>query len=90
MVAHVKNTSDQPVYDLIVRWTVGNALRSESRSHKPLMPGEEDVQLEFMRPGDDSSLFNAVTFFRDANKVHWHAYPDGQFDELQPGEESTR
>ena len=45
MVAHVKNTSDQPVYDLMVRWTLGAAFHSESRRLKPLMPDEENIQL---------------------------------------------
>jgi hypothetical protein len=84
MVAHVKNTSDQPVYDLMVRWTLGAAFHSESRRLKPLMPDEENIQLLLMRPGEDFSLFRAVAFFRDAAGVRWRSRPDGQFDEIPP------
>jgi hypothetical protein len=90
MVAHVKNTSDQPVYDLMVRWTIRTAFQSESMRHKPLMPDEEDIQLVLIQPGEGSSLFNAVAFFRDAAAARWPSRPDGQFDEIPPGKESAQ
>jgi hypothetical protein len=89
MVAHVKNASDQPVYDLRVRWTLGTAFHSEMERLIPLMPGEQDRQILRMQPGEDPSLFNAVAFFRDAAEARWRSRTDGRFDEIPAGQESA-
>lgn len=90
MVAHVKNTSEQPVYDLVVTWTYDADSRQKSERQKPLMPDEEDIQLLLIRPGEDSSPFSAVASFRDAAGVRWQIRPDGQFDEIPPDQESAQ
>lgn len=89
MVAHVRNASDQPVYDLRVRWTLSTAFHSEMERLTPLMPGEQDRQILFMQPGEDSSSFNAVAIFRDAAEARWLSQSDGRFDEMPPGQENT-
>lgn len=82
MVAHVNNSSKQPIYDLIVTWTYGGNFREETERRKPLMPDNENIDLLLMQPGDDSALFSATAVFRDAAQLRWRSRPDGQFDEI--------
>jgi hypothetical protein len=82
MVAHVKNGGRQPVYDLAVTWTYSDDFRSKSEHLKPLMPDEEEINIELMRTSDDSALFSVTAVFRDAAGVHWLSRPNGEFTEI--------
>ncbi len=87
MVAHVENTSDQPIYRLIVRWKAGGAFHSQSEELRPLMPHKQkDLVQEIPGAKTDPSILSAVAFFRDAAGVYWKAHPDGTFDEIPEGE----
>ena len=82
MVAHIKNASRQPVYDLTDTWTYSGDFRSNSERLKPLMPDEENINIELMRPSDDLALFSVTAVFRDADRVRWLSHPGGEFDEV--------
>ena len=79
LTAHVKNTSDQPIYDLITSWHLGSAPHVRYERAKPLMPGAEDSDDEQPMPaGANPYEFGAVAFFRDAAGVTWRARPGGR------------
>jgi hypothetical protein len=83
VTAHVKNTSDQPVYSLEIRWYQhGSANYLESAAPETvLMPGRETEASHFL-PQEDANQFGATLRFLDANQVRWNRYPDGQLFEV--------
>ncbi len=85
IVAHVENTSDQPIYDLLVTWTFNTTSHGQAKRGKPLMPHEEQIALMEVPSGGDPSLLGAAASFRDAAGVRWRSRPDGQLDEIAPG-----
>lgn len=89
VVAHVMNTSQQPVYNVLISWHLGTA--PKGRCHlMPLMPGAEDKDIQPVPPDADAEKFGAVAFFRDAAGVTWRTRPDGQLDEIPAGQEPPR
>jgi hypothetical protein len=93
VIAHVRNASDQPVYDLRFSWHRGTAPYRQGEAMRPLMP-QDDGYATCSLPGDlpanSRDLFGAVAFFRDAAGIYWRARPDGQLDEISPGQEPPR
>jgi hypothetical protein len=86
VTAWVVNTSEQPVYSVIISWHIGH--RPEARRHlAPLMPGAEAKDTKSVPPGTAPAVFGAVAFFRDAAGVTWRTRPDGQLEEIPPGQE---
>ena len=78
---HVKNSSDQPVYDAEVRWHLGSPANYLASTPLPvLMPGE-DAEASRPVPQVDPGRLGATLRFRDANQVRWNRYPDGQLFE---------
>lgn len=86
VVAYVINTSEQPVYRVIISWHLGTAPKGQHR-RLPLMPGAEDKDTEPVPSGARPEMFGAVAFFRDAAGVTWRTRPDGQLDEIPAGQE---
>jgi hypothetical protein len=82
VTAHVKNTSDQPIYDLRFSWRVSNQRDRQTIRARPLMPGEEDSDIAPAVSGDPADL-SAVAIFRDRSEWWWRAWPDGRLDELE-------
>ena len=89
-VVGVKNTSQQPIYDLILTWRIGSGERNEhlGPARTVLMPDEQYPFVAGITPGlpADSyllatSLLWASVVFRDAAGVHWRLHSDGQLDE---------
>lgn len=85
---HVKNTSQQPIYDLTISWHQGTARRGEP-DHIPVLLPDKQADLARAYPGDlppsvDLSLFGAVARFRDATAVNWLLRADGHLDEDPP------
>jgi Sec-independent protein translocase protein TatA len=86
VTTYVVNTSEQPVYSVLISWRLGD--RGESQRHlMPLMPGAEAKDTRAVPPGADPAAFNAVAFFRDAAGVTWRTWLDGQLDEIPAGHE---
>jgi hypothetical protein len=83
--AHVRNTSAQPVYDLVVGWNLESVLMGGNQRMLPLMPGEEHFDAEPVPAGASPGAYDAVAFFRDASGVRWRAQPDGVYEEVRPG-----
>lgn len=86
VVAYVMNTSQQPVYNVIIGWHLGTAPKGQHH-RMPLMPGAEDKDTEPVPPGAVPEMFGAVVFFRDAAGVTWRTRPDGQLDEIPARQE---
>ena len=86
VVAHVMNASEQPVYNVTISWHLGTEPKGP-RYFPPLMPGDEDKDIQPVPPGAPPDKFGAVAFFRDAAGVTWRTRPDGQLDEIPPGQE---
>jgi len=88
VIAHIKNTSEQPVYDLTISWHKGTAPWALPDHIPVLMPDVQKDRVHTMDPdlpgNVDRSLFGAVARFRDAAGVHWLLRPDGQLDEEPP------
>jgi hypothetical protein len=91
VIAHVANSSEQPVYDVRVSWRQGDVPWSEPDRRPVLMPGSSwDCMRSLpdnLPPESDLSKFSAVVIFRDRNQVWWRTRADGKFEELKPGEE---
>jgi hypothetical protein len=82
---HVKNSSQQPIYDLTISWHRGTAPWGEPDRSPVLLPGKQEDRTraypEDLPPSVDLSLFGAVARFRDAAAVHWLLRPDGRLEE---------
>lgn len=85
VTAYVRNTSEQPVYDVLFSWHADDAPLAQNRRGKPLMPHEADFDSAPVPSGVDPEKFGATVIFRDRAKHWWRAGPDGQFDELSEG-----
>jgi hypothetical protein len=92
LVTHIKNTSQQPVYDGLLRFRNATG-QLEDSPYDPvftvLMPGEEaETGNGFTEPvpvtvfWQDNSRLQASVRFRDAAGVHWELGTDGQLDEI--------
>jgi hypothetical protein len=87
----VKNTSQQPIYDLSLFWRTGSGERDEHLGPAGLtvlMPDERNAFVAGIAPGLpadsfllDTSLLRASVVFRDAAGVRWRLRSDGQLDE---------
>jgi TolA-binding protein len=82
-VAHVRNDSDQPVYDLRISWIQDVPPKSINRG-EPLKPGDHIWDSRSMPKGELPSGFGVTVFFRDAAGVIWRAHSDGRHDEMPP------
>jgi len=85
VIAQVRNTSAQPIYDLTVGWHRGTAPWGEPDHFPVLTPGDLARRRRTL-PEDlpttvDRALYGAVARFRDAAAVHWRLRSDGQLDE---------
>src|SRR6185437_9543696 len=84
--ARVKNASEQPIYDVLIRWHRGTARWGEGNLLRPVLPGEGAAAMRELPadlpPDVDPLLFGAVAYFRDAAGHRWRANPDGRLDEL--------
>ena len=89
VTVHVRNTSQQPVFDLRFEWQSGGATLTEILRAAPLLPdpGEnQDADTATVPDGTDPKIFGAVVTFRDRAGVRWVTRPDGRFEELpSPG-----
>jgi hypothetical protein len=86
VTAHVMNTSEQPIYNVTVSWHLGTEPNGR-HPLMPVMPGKEDKDMQPVPAGAPPDKFGAVAFFRDAAGVTWRTRPDGQLDEIPPGQE---
>lgn len=80
MVAHMRNTSQQPVYEVALH---GAPEGATTRWMEPLMPGQEVSHV--IPEGTDRVTFT----FRDRADIRWEAWPNGQLHELRPPPAST-
>lgn len=90
-VVGVKNTSQQPIYDLSLSWRIGSGEQNEHPGPAGLtvlMPDEQHAFVAGITPGLpadsfllDTSLLGASVVFRDAAGVRWRLRSDGHPDE---------
>jgi flagellar biosynthesis component FlhA len=79
MVAHVRNTSGQPIYEVMLQSRADGSARMWA---EPLMPGTEVSDSYDLK---SPHLLEDITLtFRDRAHVRWEIWPDGQLEEL-PG-----
>ena len=83
--AHAKNTSEQPVYELLLSWHDDDRPATRTQRQRPLMPGGEVSNDAEIPVGSEPDKFGVVATFRDVAGVHWEARPDGTFDEIPEG-----
>jgi hypothetical protein len=88
VTVHIKNTSEQPVYDVVIGWHKGTAPWGEPDEIPGLLPDEQEDRTHTLDPGlpstVDRTLFGAALRFRDAAGAHWLLRPGGQLTEEQP------
>ena len=87
----VKNTSQQPIYDLNLLWPdeTGEWIDiGDPVSLRVLLPGKEhkwgtstEPSIPIQRLLMDPHVIRAAITFRDAARVHWRLDSDGQLDE---------
>jgi hypothetical protein len=91
VIAHVKNTSAQPIYDVEVSWSAGFKVCGTYTFDQPLLPGDEKVsnsaQDVSVPETMDPATLGADLWFRDAAGTSWRARPDGIVEEVPPGKE---
>jgi hypothetical protein len=83
LIAHVRNASDQAIYDLEYRWLIADRPHpyNTSRINHPLGPGEE-YKVEFRCPPDKGlDRFSVAVFFHDAFGIPWLRRPNGDLEE---------
>jgi hypothetical protein len=85
VTAFVKNASDQPIYNLELRWHRGSA-RCDEPDPQPLgalMPGIETNSTREYPAETDLAASGAVLAVRDAGGTTWMRRPDGGLTEQQ-------
>jgi hypothetical protein len=85
VLAYVKNTSNQPVYDAELRWHRGSEGYGEPNPEPLgiLMPRDEKGVVREFPAGTNLAASGAVLAFRDAAGVVWIRRPDGGLTEQQ-------
>jgi hypothetical protein len=85
----LRNTSAQPVYQVVIRWFQGTAPWSQNgvdhHEFRRLMPDPDGlIILERNLAPTCSNLdsYGAVAEFRDAASIRWRTTNDGRFEEL--------
>jgi len=87
ITAHIKNTSEQPVYEARFSCHDGDRPATQNQLKRPLIPGEE-VSSDAVVPAESGpDKFGVVAIFRDRAGIWWRARPDGRLEELPPGSE---
>lgn len=90
MSVTVTNTSQQPIYDLILLWPdeTGEWIDIGDSPSPVLMPGQQYEAATSVEPSVsiqnllmDPHVIKAAVVFRDAAAVHWRLQSDGQLDE---------
>lgn len=88
IIAHLRNASEWPIYDVKLRWHRGSAPWDQPDEFAALMPGDETSATRALPPDlpnyVNRAAFGAVAFFRDSSHVTWRARPDGVLDEIAP------
>jgi hypothetical protein len=87
ITAHVKNGSDQPVYEVTLVWHRGTARWGDNDNLGTLIPGHEAERTRELPPLPDyvdPGVWGAVAFFRDPAGTWWRARPDGQLHDILP------
>ena len=95
VTATVRNTSDQPVYDMYVIWQRGTVRMGKPDPVARLLPGEQvtferghqpmdaEPSSDRMAPSDAAAL-SAFLTFRDTAGVRWTVREDGTLSDLAP------
>ena len=87
--AAVRNSSDQPVYDLYVIWQLGTTRMGKPDRAARLLPGSQVSFERKYEPGDgeapaDPTAINAFLTFRDTAGIRWTVREDGTLSDLAP------
>jgi hypothetical protein len=84
VTTHVRNTSEQPIYDLRFSWRdLGRAEGGDQTVRvQPLMPGDIDTDFAPVPSGIEPAMFGAAVVFRDRAHRWWRVWPNGNFDDL--------
>jgi len=80
IIVQVTNASDQPVYDVKIKWHRGSAPWGEpSIEERGALPPQNLISSEREFPTDtDFEVSGAVVTFRDAAGITWLRRPDGE------------
>jgi len=87
VTATVVNSSEQPIYDVEIRWHLGTSGPGEPDPQPigTVMPGGEATRTRIF-PGDaDANINAAVVRFTDASGLRWLRKPDGNLSESAGG-----
>jgi hypothetical protein len=89
VTATIRNSSDQPAYDLYVIWQRGTVRMGKPDAVARLLPGDQ-VSFERTSQADDSdppadpAAVNAFLTFRDTVGVRWTVREDGTLSDVAP------
>lgn len=85
VTATAHNTSDQPIYDVELRWHLGSAGHGEPNPEPmgTVLPGATHTSKRNFPPGAILETGGAVLRFRDAAGATWMRRPDGGLTEQE-------
>ena len=86
-ITHVRNTSEQPVYELVIMSTDGSTTFTEKCKKEVLLPGAPDMEHARLAEAPshgppDRDLYDARVKFRDSAGVWWLRRIDGGLTDL--------
>lgn len=87
-VIHVRNTSQRPVYDVVLREADPPAF-SVMEWLQPLMPGQEYTKIPTVLPHWPGDSWTCSATFCDHAGVRWQMWPGGRLEEIPESPELT-
>lgn len=82
LIAEVRNSSQQPVYDLVVHWYLESGPLGISPPRPYLVPGGTAPLRQSRDASDDLSNLAVALEFRDAAHPHWRTTDRGELTEI--------
>lgn len=80
--ASIRNSSSQPIHDLVVRWIDVNGAFTHPELHANLMPGEAVEKTQRQSIPTDKGSSAMTVWFRDADNQCWQTTDRGELSEL--------
>lgn len=85
VIVHVKNASDQPIYDAELYWRRGSSGWGDPNPESlraTIMPDDGDDKIRDFPSGSNMQVCGTVLRFTDTAGIRWLRRPDGYLSEI--------